>query len=92
MANENVLDLLRLLLWEGNVEFYSDCESANISVEQAFRDSLYMGTDGLPVLLILKGNSVLCIKKYLDYKERVLTDGGIIEDEDCTREFICSLF
>lgn len=52
MENENVLDLLRLLLWEGNTEFYSDCESANISVEQAFRDSIYMGVDGLPVLLV----------------------------------------
>lgn len=90
MSN-GILDLLRLLIWEGNTEFYSSCDSADISIEQAFRESVYMGVDGLPVLLI-KGNSVLCIKIYKDYRDRVLADSGVIADEDCMGEYLCSLF
>lgn len=89
MSN-GILDLLRLLIWEGNTEFYSSCDSADISIEQAFRESVYMGIDGLPVLLI-KGNSVLCVEIYRDYRDRVLADGGTIMDADCCQEYICEL-
>lgn len=90
MSN-GILDLLRLLIWDGNTEFYSSCDSADISIEQAFRESVYMGVDGLPVLLI-KGNSVLCVERYRDYRDRVLADSGVIADEDCMSEYLCSLF
>lgn len=59
MSN-GILDLLRLLIWEGNTEFYSSCDSADISIEQAFRESIYIGVDGLPVLLI-KGDNITTI-------------------------------
>lgn len=86
----SIEDLLRLVLFEGELPFYSSCDSAMISLQDAFRSTILMGTDGLPVLSI-KGDSVLCQHKFNLYKAYVVSDGGIVEDDELTKEFICYL-
>jgi len=87
----SIEDLLRLVFFEGGLPFYSSCDSAMISLQDAFRSTILMGTDGLPVLSVRADNGLLCWHEFNLYRAYVIGEGGIVEDDELTKEFICYL-